>query len=89
VARWRPADPPWIEAPEWYRNFHPEDWDEPDAQEQTMINGSLGYGLWPPDLHEIHSRRRWGEAKYAYRRAQLALAEQEFAELLGSARRPA
>ena len=87
MARWRAQPvPPRIEGPEWYRNFHPEDWDEPDAQEQAMINGSLGHGTWPPDLHEIHARRRWAEAKHAYRRSHPALADQEFQELLGLVR---
>jgi hypothetical protein len=76
-----------IEAPEWYRNFHPEDWDEPDGQERHMMAGNLGWP-WPEELHRIHSERRWGEAKYRYRQTHPALAEQEFAELIESARRP-
>ena len=88
MARWRPADAPRLEAPEWYRNFHPEAWDEPDTQERTMINGSLGYGPWPPELREIHARRRWGEAKHAYRQAHPAFGEQEFADLHTSASHP-
>jgi len=31
MARWRSTGGR-IEAPEWYRNFHPESWDEPDAE---------------------------------------------------------
>jgi hypothetical protein len=74
--------PPRIEPPAWFRHFHPEDWDDPDAQEQTMINGSAGYGPWPPHLHEIHARRRWGEAKHRYLGDHPALLEQEFQDLL-------
>ena len=81
----RRLDPPHIEAPEWYRNFHPEDWDEPDAQEQSMINGNLG-GPWPEELHRWHSERRWHEAQHRYRQDHPALAEQEFRELVESCR---
>jgi hypothetical protein len=81
MARWRPQDAPRVEAPEWYRNFHPEDWDEPDGQERAMIAGSLGRP-WPEELHRIHSERRWGQAKHRYRRDHPALADQEFTELI-------
>jgi hypothetical protein len=82
MARWRPQDAPRAEAPFWYRVYDPAAWDEPDSQEQAMIDGSRGYGVWPEELHEIHSRRRWGEAKYRYRRDHPALAEQEFTDLV-------
>ena len=83
MVAWRRRDlePARIEGPEWYRVFHPEAWDEPDAQEQSMINGSLGCP-WPEELHRWHSERRWEQAKYRYRQAHPALAEQEFAELV-------
>jgi hypothetical protein len=81
VAKWRPAESPRIEPAEWYRNYHPEAWDEPDAQERSMMAGSKGYGPWPAELREIHARRRWEQARYDYRRSHPDLAEQEFAEL--------
>ena len=71
-----------IEPPEWYRNFHPEAWDEPDAQEQSMMDGCRGFGEWPDYLHDHHARRRWHEAQYAYRQTHPALAEQEFQALV-------
>jgi len=58
------------------------------TQEQAMIDGYRGFGVFPPELHEIHARRRWEEGKHRYRQAHPALAEQEFAELIESARRP-
>jgi hypothetical protein len=79
VARWRAAVPARVEPPEWYRNYHPEDWDAWDAQEQAMTAGWSG--PWPEWLHDHHSRRRWAEAKYRYRRAHPLLQEQEFQEL--------
>lgn len=87
VAWRRPVDPPHIEAPEWYRNYHPEFWDEPDGQEQAMMNGCVGSGVWSAELHESHAHRRWQEAKYAYRQEHPALAEQEFLALLSMERR--
>jgi hypothetical protein len=92
VARWQRRGPGRIEPPEWYRNYHPEDYDEPDGHEQSMIDGSAGYRAWPdaepsrwPDwpqwLHEEHSRRRWQQAKHAYRQAHPAFWEQEFNDL--------
>lgn len=83
----RPREAPRAEAPEWYRVYHPEDWDEPDPQERVMMAGNLGLP-WPDELHRAHCERRWGEAKHLYRRSHPALAEQEFAELLDEARRP-
>jgi hypothetical protein len=67
-----------IEPPEWYRVFHAEDWDEPDAEELRMTAGLefLGY------LHDHHSRRRWHEAQHAYRQAHPLLAEQEFQDII-------
>jgi hypothetical protein len=96
VARWRQA-PERIEPPEWYRVYHPEDWDEPDAEEQAMISGCAGSRPWPdspdsrwPDwpqwLHEHHARRRWAQAKYRYGQQNPALAEQEFIDLQTSYR---
>jgi hypothetical protein len=93
VAWRRSTDPPRVEAPEWYRNYHPEAWDQPDAHEQAMIDGSRGYACWPgaPEsawpgwpqwLHDHHARRRWEEAKCAYRRENPALASQEFADIV-------
>jgi hypothetical protein len=95
VARWRASEPARIEPPEWYRNYHPEAWDVPDGQEQRMIDGCThgpspwpdapewpGAPGWPQFLHEIHSRRRWQEARHRYRCEHPALAEQEFEDLL-------
>jgi hypothetical protein len=86
MAKWRPADSPRIEPPEWYRNYHPEAWDEPDRQERSMMAGSQGYGEWPAELHEMHARRRWEQAKHEYRQGHPAFAEQEFADLVARAR---
>ena len=86
MARWRPADRPRIEPPLWYRVFDLAAWDEPDAQEQAMIDGCLSMQPWPEELHRWHAERRWGQAKHAYRQDHPALAEQEFAELLDSCR---
>ena len=74
---WRRHDiePPRIEPPEWYRVFDPAAWDEPDAQEQYMIDGCRRLGPWPPDLHLWHGERRWHQAKHAYRQEHPALAE--------------
>jgi len=84
MARWRSTGGR-IEAPEWYRNFHPESWDEPDAQEQAMISGSLGRD-WPEELHRWHAERRWAQAKHAYRQAHPAFVEQEFKDLMAEIR---
>jgi hypothetical protein len=80
VARWRGKVPQRVEPPEWYRNYHPEAWDEPDAQERAMMAG-WNIGPWPEWLHDHHSRRRWGEAKYAYRQAHPLLGEQELRDI--------
>jgi hypothetical protein len=82
VAWRKPSEPPHIEPPEWYRNYHPEAWDEPDAQEQAMIDGCPSMRPWPAWLHAEHARRRWQLAKFAYRQDHPALAEQEFADLV-------
>ena len=82
MARWRGTGPGRIEAPEWYRVFHPEAWDEPDAQEQAMIDGCPSMRPWPADVHEWHARRRWGEARHAYQHEHPALAEQELEDLI-------
>ena len=43
-------------------------------------------GPWPAWLHAHHSRRRWGQAKYAYEKAHPAFATQQFNALLESVR---
>jgi hypothetical protein len=86
MARWRREDTGRIEAPEWYRNFHLEAWDEPDAQEQRMIDGCPSMRPWPEDVHRWHAERRWGQAKHRYALAHPALAEQEFTDLIESFR---
>jgi hypothetical protein len=78
VAWRKPVEPPHIEPPEWYRTYHPESWDEPDGQEQAMIDGCPSMRPWPDDLHHHHAQRRWHEAKYRYRQEHPDLAEQEF-----------
>lgn len=70
-----------IEPPAWYRSYDPAMWDEPDGQEQRMIDGHRGYP-WPAELHEIHAHRRWAQAKHEYRGQHPDLAEQEFEALL-------
>jgi hypothetical protein len=83
---WRKRDlePPRIEPPLWYRVYDPAAWDEPDGHEQRMMDGSgAAAAMWPAELHEIHARRRWQEAKYRYRREHSALATQEFDDLVG------
>lgn len=78
----RPSVPARIEPPTWYRVYDPAAWDAPDGHEQAMIDGSLAPAdQWPAELHEIHSRRRWQEAKHAYRQEHPALASQEFNDL--------
>jgi hypothetical protein len=78
----RHTEPPRVEPPLWYRAYDPAAWDQPDRHEQAMIDGSRGYGEWPAELHQIHGRRRWQEAKYAYRQQNPALAEQEFGDIV-------
>jgi hypothetical protein len=82
VARWKASTSGPIEPPEWYRNFHPEAWDEMDAQERAMFDGSPGWRPWPDYLHEIHARRRWMEAQHAYRQAHPAFGTQEFNKII-------
>jgi hypothetical protein len=82
VAWRKPVSPARIEPPEWYRTYHAEAWDEPDGQEQAMVDGCPSAWPWPDWLHDHHSRRRWHEAKHAYRQEHPALAEQEFADLI-------
>lgn len=83
MARWQPKEPTRIEGPEWYRNYHPEDWDEPDEHERRMLAGSERMGEeWVAGLHRIHAEKRWQQAKYQYRRAHPALATQEFRDLI-------
>jgi hypothetical protein len=81
VARWRGSAPQRIEPPEWYRNYHPEDWDEPDGQELSMMRGS--HGPWPGELHDYHSQRRWEQARHRYRQEHPLLATQEIQEIIG------
>lgn len=83
MARWRWVEPPHIEAPEWYRVFHAEAWDEPDGQELAMTGGVNLAGT-DGELHQYHAQRRWHEAQHEYRRTHPALAEQEFAEIVNS-----
>jgi hypothetical protein len=89
---------PRIEPPLWYRVLDLAAWDAPDAHEQAMMAGCAGHRCWPgaaesawpgwPQfLHEEHARRRWGNAKDAYRQEHPALAEQEFADLVSAERR--
>jgi len=96
MATWRRQEPERIEPPLWYRVYDPAAWDEPDAHERAMMDGCDGYACWPgaPEsawpgwpawLHEEHSRRRWQEAKHAYRREHPALASQEFDDLVSGA----
>jgi hypothetical protein len=75
-----------IEPPLWYRVFDLAAWDEPDAQEQAMINGCPSMRPWPEDLHLIHAERRWHQAKYRYCQDHPALAEQEFADIMAAIR---
>lgn len=88
MAKWRPRGRGRIEPPEWYRVFHPEAWDEPDAQEQAMIDGCPSMRPWPADVHRWHAERRWSTAKHAYRQQHPALAEQEFEEFFASVSKP-
>jgi len=75
-------EPPRIEPPLWYRVFDAAAWDEPDDHEQRMIAGCPSMRPWPDELHDAHARRRWEEAKYAYRRQNPALATQESDDLV-------
>ena len=86
----RPLERPRIEPPGWYRSYVAAEWDQPDAHELAMIDGSLTRVRWPAcadgsaawlEFHDMHSRRRWGEAKYAYGREHPDLAEQEFQDI--------
>lgn len=84
MAQWRERGGR-LEAPEWYRNFHPEDWDEPDEHELRMMAGNLGCP-WPEVLHGYHVERRWEQAKYQYRRDNSAFGTQEFDDLIARCR---
>jgi hypothetical protein len=86
VAKWRPAEAPRVEPPVWYRVYDPAMWNEPDAQETAMMCG-CPLDDWPVELHDIHARRRWGEAKHRYRRERPDLATQEFEDLVSEERR--
>jgi hypothetical protein len=82
MARWRGQDEGQrIEPPEWYRNFHPEAWDEPDDWEQRMIDGCPSMRPWPEDVHRWHAERRWGQAQHKYRQQHPAFATQELEDL--------
>jgi hypothetical protein len=80
MARWRAAAPARVEPPSWYRSYDPAMWDEMDGHEVAMQAGWTD--PWPAWLHDHHSRRRWQEAKYRYRREHPLLQEQEFQELI-------
>lgn len=82
MARWRERQGGRAEPPEWYRVFRLQMWDEPDAQEQKMIDGCPSMRPWPEDVHRWHAERRWYEARYAYQQDHPALADQEFEEFL-------
>lgn len=84
MARWKADTGGPIEPPEWYRNFHPEAWDEPDDHERNMLAGctALFGSDWAADRHRIHAERRWAEAKHVYRQAHPAFAKQEFSKLI-------
>lgn len=87
MASWRRREPPRIEAPEWYRNYHPEAWDEPDEQERRMLAGCGALGPeWVAGRHRMHAERRWQEAKHRYRQDHPALASQEFDDLVNGER---
>ena len=76
------------EPPEWYRVFGLARYDEPDAQEQAMINGSLAPAeLWPAELHEWHARRRWAVAQSEYELAHPDFAEQLFEAIVNASAR--
>jgi hypothetical protein len=84
MARWKASTSGPIEAPEWYRVYHPEAWDEPDEQERRMLAGctaALG-SEWMADRHRWHAERRWHEAQHAYRQAHPAFSEQEFRKII-------
>jgi hypothetical protein len=66
--------------------FDPVAWDEPDGQEQGMIDGCPSMRPWPDELHDAHARRRWYEAQYRYRQQNPALASQEFDDLVNGER---
>ena len=85
--RSRAGPPQRIEPPLWYRVFDLAAWDEPDAQEQAMIDGCPSFRPWPEELHRIHAERRWHQAKHAYCQDHPALAEQEFADIMEEIRR--
>src|SRR5258708_23037349 len=74
VARWWVADAPHIEPPEWYRNFHPEDWDEPDGHEVTMTGGR---DVRDEPGHVTHARPRCEQAKIGHRPTHPSPAEHE------------
>lgn len=90
MASWRPRQPARIEAPEWYRNYHPEAWDEPDEQEQRMLAGCEVLGEeWVAGRHRMHAERRWHEAQHRYRQEHPAFASQEFDDLIEGRGEPA
>jgi hypothetical protein len=87
MASWRPRQPARIEGPEWYRVYHPEDWDVPDAQERRMLAGCEVLGEeWVAGRHRMHAERRWREAQHRYRQQNPALARQEFDDLVNGER---
>jgi len=85
VAWRRPREAARLEPPGWYRTYDAALWDEPDGQELAMTGGCPRDDV-PVELHEVHARRRWQEAKYRYRQEHPLLAEQEFNDLVASVR---
>lgn len=84
MARWKASTGGPIEAPEWYRVYHPEQWDEPDEHERLMLAGctaALG-SEWVADRHRWHAERRWHEAQHAYRQQHPQFATQEFNKII-------
>lgn len=82
MARWKRPGTGRIEPPAWYQDFDPAAWDEPDAQEQAMIDACPTMRPWPDDVHRWHAERRWGQAKHAYRQSHPQLGEQELEDLI-------
>ena len=52
--------------PAWVETFVPADWDEPDEEEQAMIDACPSMRPWPDHLRAWHARRRWAGARAAW-----------------------
>jgi len=52
--------------PAWVSEYVPGDWDQPDQQEQAMMDACPSARPWPEHVHAWHSERRWGEARNAW-----------------------